>query len=117
MIQSGEHALFEAATATGGLRRPPRRVPKHREPVVSTADVRRLVCEAHKPSQPGRVGLHPSVIASRAGLSKRTVYRVLNGHKPYDKSTMRLSIADRLLVAIDKSLDDVELIERGGRDA
>lgn len=107
MIRSGEQALFEAAIRTASNVRAPREVV---EPLVCTADVSDLLNTAFQPPH-GCQGLHPDVIASRAGVSKRTVYRVLNRTAPYDKPTMSLGTADRLLVAIDKSLNDVRLVK------
>lgn len=114
MIRSGEQALFEAALATGGVpKRPPRRRPRPgREPRVRTEEVRLYVREAYRPQHEGRAAMHPSVIAARAGLSTQTVYRVINQRPPYDGETMPLKIADALMVALDRSLDDLELVER-----
>lgn len=72
------------------------------------ADVRLLMQEYVRRGEEGS-DERAQVLAARAGLTKRTVNRHLEGKE----DEMALDTADRLLVALGKSLDDVRLIERG----
>jgi AcrR family transcriptional regulator len=69
--------------------------------------VRQLVQAIIEPPHDALPSMSIHVVAERAGLSTRTVYRVLEGNKP----TLPLDTADRLLLAIDKHLDDVRLVQ------
>lgn len=78
--------------------------PEPPEPRVDAIDLALLLRAAVYGPDP----LEVPVVAERAGLSVRTVYRHLN-------PTATLDTADRLLIAIDRSLDDVKIIH-GGKD-
>lgn len=75
------------------------------EPRVNGDDVRQLL-ERHinRYSYMPR-GEAVEVLADRAGVSTRTVYRVLQGTRKW----LDLDQADRLLIAADSSLQDVEV--------
>ena len=59
------------------------------------------------PDDDGSMSIH--VVAERAGMSTRTIYRVLEGRKP----TTPLDTADRLLLAVGLNLNAVRLTEEG----
>lgn len=99
-MTSGVQSVFEAAIVLQGL---------ELEPVVMTEDVSKLLWRAVEPGH-DQQGLHASVIAHRAGLSKRTVQRVLYRTKPYDKATMGLDTADRLLLAVGSHISAVRVV-------
>ncbi len=63
------------------------------EPKVLTADVRRLLQRVVRPGDGS--GASVSLVAERAGVSTRTVYRVLQG----TTETVSLDLADRLCLA------------------
>lgn len=65
------------------------------EPRVLTADVQAVLQTTIKPGQDD--GAAVALIAERAGISTRTVYRVLNPEET--KETISLDLADRLCVA------------------
>lgn len=100
-MKSAAQILFEAAVATGGI---------PAEPRVSTDDVSAVLWRAVEPGH-DQAGLHASVIAHRAGCSKRTVQRVLYRTAPYDKDSMLLDVADRLLLAVGAHLSDVRVFD------
>lgn len=72
-----------------------------------------ILSAAVYPKYEGLDGLEVPVIAQRAGVSTRTVYRALNPKKPY----MPLSTADRLLMAVERRLTDVRLVQAEDPDA
>jgi AraC-like DNA-binding protein len=87
-----------------GVRRRRPALPASREPRVHAGDLARILnyhVYDRKPST-----LEVDVIAARAGLHRRTVYRWLSP----EEDTAPLDTADRLLLAVDASLDDVRLI-------
>lgn len=76
-----------------------------REPKVNGDDVRQILeqyIERYGYMSRGEV---VEVIAERAGISTRTVYRVLQGSREW----LDLDQADRLLLAADSNLIDVEV--------
>lgn len=76
-----------------------------REPKVSGDDVRRVLegyIDRYDYLPRGEV---VEIIADRAGVSTRTVYRVLQGARDW----LDLDQADRLLIAADSSVQDVEV--------
>lgn len=90
------------------MKRPLRSIPNPtREPKVVTADLQRILMERVDPDEDGYMNVH--VVAERAGMSTRTVYRVLEGRKP----TTPLDTADRLLIAVGLNLHHVRLTEEG----
>lgn len=65
------------------------------EPRVIVTDVQGVL---HRMVRPGEDdGAAVALVAERAGVSTRTVYRVLNPDK--DKETISLDLADRLCIA------------------
>lgn len=102
------------------MSRPKRRAPEPREPRVSAEDIARLLsaaiyppddCEDRSrivtPYTPCHDAIEVEVVAQRAGVSTRTVYRWME----VDEEDRPLGTADRLLLAIGKTLDDVRLID------
>lgn len=80
-----------------------------REPRVVAEDVqweieRYLNKQSHLPR-----GEAVEVLAERAGISTRTVYRILEG----TRSWLELDQADRILIAADAHIHDVRLILPG----
>ena len=76
-----------------------------REPKVNAEDVRRLIERYilrydHMPR-----GEVVEVIAEAAGISTRTIYRILQGSREW----LELDQGDRLLIAISCSIQDVEV--------
>ncbi len=65
------------------------------EPRAITADVQAILQDTIRPGQDD--GSAVALIAERAGISTRTVYRVLNPDEA--KETIKLDLADRLCVA------------------
>jgi hypothetical protein len=75
------------------------------EPKVKGADVCRILEDYilrydHMPR-----GEVVEILAFRAGISTRTIYRILQGSRPW----LDLGQADSLLVAADAHLNDVEV--------
>jgi DNA-binding phage protein len=68
------------------------------EPRVLTTDVQRLLQRVIRPGNDDD-GASVALIAEKAGVSTRTVYRVLNPDE--DKPTISLDLADRLSLAAD----------------
>lgn len=81
------------------------------EPRVLTADVQRILQEVVRPEDDD-LGKSVSLIALRAGVSTRTVYRVLN---PKDSESIGLDLADRLCLAADSHLIQCRLVWPDGR--
>jgi len=76
-----------------------------REPKVNGDDVRAILekhIERYDHMPRGEV---VEVLAERAGISTRTVYRILQGSRDW----LDLDQADRLLIAADSSIQDVEV--------
>jgi hypothetical protein len=67
------------------------------EPRVLTADVQEVLRRVVRPSDEEGGGEAVAMIAERAGVSTRTVYRVLNPDE--SKPTISLDLADRLCIA------------------
>jgi hypothetical protein len=89
------------------MRRP--KVVEGPEPRVVAADLARILHAAvYRPMDP----LEVDVVAARAGLHRRTVYRWLEPKK----TTAPLDTADRLLMAVGADLRDVRVVP-GGPDA
>lgn len=71
------------------------------EPRVITADVQAVLKDKVHPGDDAN-GDSVTLIAEKAGVSARTVYRVLNPDK--DKPTLSLDLADKLVLAADSNL-------------
>lgn len=85
------------------------------EPRVVTAAVQAVLREIIRPDDEDS-GRSVALIAERAGVSTRTVYRVLNPGKRDDgePATISLDLADRLCRAADSHLNRVLLYWPGG---
>lgn len=77
------------------------------EPRVLIQDVRKLLLAAVKPTSDAG-GESVALIAARAGVSTRTVYRILNPEP--GKETISLKQADALCVAADGHLSHCRLM-------
>ena len=75
------------------------------EPRVLTADVQSILREVIKPDDEDS-GKSVALIAEKAKISTRTVYRVLQG----DKETIGLDLADRLCLAAESHLAECRLV-------
>lgn len=75
------------------------------EPRVVTADVARLLAEVIDTDTGREQNIEQ--IATKAETSPRTVYRVLSLHT----ETISLDLADRLVMAVDRHLNDCEVVE------
>lgn len=78
-----------------------------REPRVNGEDVRRVLedyIERYNYMSRGEV---VEVLADRANISTRTIYRILQEPRKW----LELDQADRLLIAADSSVQDVEVEE------
>lgn len=82
------------------------------EPRVLTADVQAILREKIRPGNED-AGESVALIAERAGVSTRTVYRVLNPDE--SKPTISLGLADALCLAADSHLSHCRLVEADGR--
>lgn len=80
-----------------------------REPKVSTEDLRRILIENGITNDLANKG-SVQAFAVEVGCSPRTIYRVLNLRKPGTE----LDLADRILMALDLTLRDCELIFEDG---
>jgi len=80
------------------------------EPRVLTADVQKLLNEVVRPDDDDN-GKSVSLIAERARVSTRTIYRILNPAKPRkgEPATISLDLADRACLAAGKHLADCRL--------
>jgi hypothetical protein len=76
------------------------------EPRVVTADVQRVLARKIRPGDED-VGESVALIAERAGVSTRTVYRVLNPSE--SKPTISLDLADRLCIAAEAHVSGCRL--------
>lgn len=74
------------------------------EPRVLTSDVESILRRAIRPDEEGQ-GESVSLIAEKAGISTRTVYRVLQ----QSTDTISLDLADRLCLAADSHLAHTKL--------
>lgn len=92
-------------------RLPPQRDTKSKEAKVLAADVREILERTRRRFNEDE-GIAVSVIAERAGVSTRTVYRVLE-NRPDAPAWLGLELADRLLVACDANLWEVQVRHTG----
>lgn len=76
------------------------------EPRVLTKDVQTILRRVVRPGDDDS-GESVSLIAHKAGVSTRTVYRVLN---PQDSESISLDLADRLCLAADSHLASCRLL-------
>lgn len=81
------------------------------EPRVKSADVQQILKRVVNRGD-GDSGRSVSLIAERAGVSTRTVYRVLQGDKP----TISLNLADALVLAAGSHLAHCTLVWPDGRE-
>ena len=81
------------------------------EPRVLTADVQAILRLKIRPGDED-AGESVALIAERAGVSTRTVYRVLNPDE--SKPTISLGLADALCLAADSHLAHCRLVEADG---
>jgi hypothetical protein len=81
------------------------------EPRVLTADVQKILALKVRPGSDD-AGESVALIAERADVSPRTVYRCLSPDP--DKTTINLSLADKLLMACDSHLSHVRLVDSEG---
>lgn len=81
------------------------------EPKVVTADVQAILTRVVRPNTDD-AGESVTLIAEKAGVSTRTVYRVLNPAKPKDGEVpgISLSLADRLCLAAEGHLAHCRLV-------
>jgi hypothetical protein len=77
------------------------------EPRVVTADVQAILQRIIRPGS-DEAGESVSLIAHKARVSTRTVYRVLNPDE--SKPTISLDLADRLCVASDSHISSCRLV-------
>lgn len=82
------------------------------EPKVVTEDVQRILARVVKPDNDD-AGESVTLIAQKAGVSTRTVYRVLNPAP--DHPGISLSLADRLCLAAEGHLSHCRLVWPDGR--
>lgn len=75
------------------------------EPAILAEDVQRVLKQAIRPGDPDE-GEAVSRIAARAGVSTRTVYRILKPDE--DGGTMTLDLADRLVIAAGRQLSEID---------
>jgi transcriptional regulator with XRE-family HTH domain len=76
-----------------------------REPRVVADDVRKILDRYLDRAVHLQRGDAVEVLAERAGVSTRTIYRILEGNREW----LELDQADRLLIAADAHLTDVEV--------
>ncbi len=81
------------------------------EPRVLTADVQAVL--SHKIRPGDSQGESVALVAARARVSTRTVYRCLNPEE--SKDSIGLSLADRLCVAAENHLSACRLVWSDGR--
>lgn len=81
------------------------------EPRVLAEDVQAVLRSKIRPGLDD-AGESVSLVAARANVSTRTVYRVLNPSEP--KETISLDLADRLCVAAEAHLSQCRLVWPGG---
>jgi hypothetical protein len=80
------------------------------EPRVLTKDVQAVLAQKIRPG--ATLGESVALVAVRARVSTRTVYRVLNPEE--SKETISLDLADRLCVAAESHLSACRLVWPGG---
>lgn len=81
------------------------------EPRVLTEDVQAILRQKIRPGDED-AGESVALIAERAGVSTRTVYRVLNPSE--SKETISLDLADDLVLAADSHLRHCRLMRSDG---
>lgn len=81
------------------------------EPRVLTTDVQAVLRHKIRPDEDD-AGESVQLIAEKAGVSTRTVYRVLNPNE--DKRTINLDLADRLCLAADGHLAGCRMVYPDG---
>lgn len=77
------------------------------EPRVVTEDVQRILARKVRPGDED-AGESVALIAERAGVSTRTVYRVLNPSE--SKPTISLDLGDRLCIAAGGNVSSCRLV-------
>ena len=82
------------------------------EPRVLTEDVQEILRRRIRPGDED-AGESVALIALRAGVSTRTVYRCLNPEE--SKATISLDLADRLCIAADSHLAHCRIIHPDGQ--
>lgn len=82
------------------------------EPRVRTADVRAILERVVRPGDED-AGVAVATIAEKAGVSPRTVYRVLN--RAENKETISLDLADKLCLAAGSWVGHCRIIHSDGR--
>ncbi len=80
------------------------------EPRAHTADVRDVLRRVVRPDAPDD-GDAVSTLAEQAGTSTRTIYRILGGEYGV---TMKLDLADRLLIASGAMLHEIRVHTSAG---
>lgn len=81
------------------------------EPRVLTKDVQAILRRVVRPGDDDS-GESVSLIAHKAGVSTRTIYRILN---PQDSESISLDLADRCVLAADSHLIHCRLLWPDGR--
>jgi AraC-like DNA-binding protein len=81
------------------------------EPRVLTVDVQEILRRVIRPDDED-AGKSVALIALRAGVSTRTVYRVLNPQE--SKPTMEMRMADKLCLAAGAHLADCRIVTGDG---
>lgn len=81
------------------------------EPRVLTADVQAILARVIRPDS-DETGDSVMLIAEKARVSTRTVYRCLNPDEA--KLTINMDLADRLCIAADSHLSNCRLVWPGG---
>lgn len=81
------------------------------EPRVLAVDVQAILRAVIRPGDPD-AGASVALIAKRAGVSPRTVYRVLTPDE--NKPTISLGLADALCLAADSHLAHCRIVESDG---
>jgi len=86
------------------------------EPRVVLEDVQALLREVIRPDDPDS-GRSVALVAQRAGVSTRTVYRCLAKRKAGDPDvrSIQLDLADRLALAVDSHLAHCRLVWPDGK--
>jgi hypothetical protein len=80
------------------------------EPRAHTADVRSILRRVVLPDTPNE-GDAVATLAAQAGTSTRTIYRILGGEYA---ETMKLDLADRLLIASGAMLHEIRVRTAAG---
>lgn len=79
-----------------------------REQRACTADLKREVDRLVHPPTPAWPSMDVPTIAARAGLSTRTIYRILEDDP---EPTKQLDVADRVMYAIDRPLHRIRFVD------